>query len=94
VILEAWDAGAVPIAWMGSGGPAEIIEVSGGGLLYGEQTGESLGLQIRRVIEFEPEQRQALVERGRAWLSQNCDPVRYATRMLSYWDAIAGDESP
>ena len=34
VIFEAWDAGLVPLAWKGSGGPAETISASRGGLLY------------------------------------------------------------
>ena len=36
VIFEAWDAGAVPVVFAGSGGAAEVIEASAGGIvLYG-----------------------------------------------------------
>jgi glycosyltransferase involved in cell wall biosynthesis len=94
VIFEAWDAGVIPVAWKESGGPAEIIEASGGGLMYEEQTGESLGSQMLRAMEMDPEERRAMVERGRAWLRENCDPVRYAERMISHWDDLVSERLP
>lgn len=73
VVLEAWDCGAVPIAFAGSGGAAEIISASGGGLLYSHQTAESLAAVLVKATKLSGEQRAAFVQRGRAWMSMNTD---------------------
>lgn len=85
VIFEAWDAGTIPVAWAGAGGPAEVIRDSEAGFLYAEQTGRSLAHTLRRVLELSPLARQQMVERGRKWLSRNCDPKAYGERMLALW---------
>ncbi|MFN2244889.1 MAG: glycosyltransferase family 4 protein [Anaerolineae bacterium] len=85
VIFEAWDAGTIPVAWAGAGGPAEVIRDSEAGFLYAEQTGKSLAHTLQRVLELSPSARQQMVERGRKWLSTNCDPMAYGERMLALW---------
>lgn len=71
VIFEAWDCGAVPIAFAGSGGAAEIIEASGGGLVYLDQSPEGLANTLIDAMNMSEEQRAILVERGRAWMASN-----------------------
>ena len=89
VIFEAWDAGTIPVAWAGSGGPAEVIQASEGGLLYAEQTAGSLAQALRRALDLSPSARQQMVERGRQWLTGNCDPQAYGQRMLTLWQDVA-----
>ncbi|NIV36518.1 MAG: glycosyltransferase [Anaerolineae bacterium] len=89
VIFEAWDAGTIPVAWAGSGGPAEVIQASGAGLLYDEQNGASLAQTLERVLSLTPSDRKRMVERGRQWLLKNCDPEEYGQQMLAVWqDAV------
>jgi len=78
VILEAWDAGAVPVAFSGSGGAAEIVAASEGGILYEQQTPGSLARALRVALELDPEQRNRLVNNGRSWMSENCNPKIYS----------------
>jgi glycosyltransferase involved in cell wall biosynthesis len=89
VIFEAWDAGTIPVAWAGSGGPAEVIQASEGGLLYTEQTAASLARAMRRALDLSPPDRQRMVEQGRQWLASNCDPQAYGDRMLALWEEVA-----
>lgn len=89
VLLEAWDAGTVPIVWARSGGAAEVIEKSGGGLRYADQTGESLALTLREAAALTASERSALVESGRRWTGTACDPSHHADRLLTVWHAAA-----
>lgn len=89
VVFEGWDAGVVPVVWKGSGGPAEVVEQSGGGVLYEEQSGASLAKALRGVLETAPSQKQRMVEAGRAWMRENCDPAHYTARMLELWEGVA-----
>ena len=89
VIFEAWDAGTIPVAWAGSGGPAEVIQASGAGLLYDEQTGPALARTLERVLDLAPSARQQMVEHGQRWLLENCAPDVYSQKMLALWqDAV------
>ena len=91
VIFEAWDVCTVPIAWSGSGGPAETIAACDGGLLYEAQDGQSLARAMRAAMALSQSERSAMVERGRVWLREQCDPQRYANEMFDIWrDAIDG----
>lgn len=90
VIFEAWDAGAVPVAWEGSGGPAEVIGDSDGGLLYARATPESLAGAMARAMDLSPDERQAMIDRGREWLRTNCDPKTVARQVTAHWDRIVG----
>lgn len=85
VIFEAWDAGTVPIAWSGSGGSAEIIEASGGGLLYDRQAGDSLAATLKKAISLTPVERATLIQKGRTWLQAHCDTREFTSRMLALW---------
>jgi glycosyltransferase involved in cell wall biosynthesis len=77
VILEAWDAGAIPVAFAGSGGAAEIIAASDGGILYEEQRPEALAKALRYAVELDPGQAACLVDNGRSWMAKNCNPTHY-----------------
>lgn len=88
VIFEAWDAGTIPVVWAGSGGAAEIIQTSGGGLLYEDQTGESLAAILRQVSSLNDTERKDMVNHGRNWLTAHCDPQQYAFRMQHIWQTV------
>lgn len=85
VLFEAWDAEILPIAWRGSGGGAEVISNSGGGLLYEEQSGESLARTIKLALEMGAEGRRKMIDRGRGWLHDHCDPEMFARSMFALW---------
>jgi len=78
VIFEAWDAGTIPVVFAGSGGAAEVVKASKGGILYSEQTEESLARAIEDGLRLSQEERAELVANGRRWLRENCDAARYA----------------
>lgn len=67
VVMEAWEAGLVPIVYSGSGGAAEIVRKSGGGLLYEEWTAASLAQVLRRAKTMTGEDRRAMALAGLNW---------------------------
>jgi glycosyltransferase involved in cell wall biosynthesis len=77
VIFEGWDAGALPIVFAGSGGAAEIVAAADGGILYDEQTPQSLAMALRKALELDCEHRNKLVNNGRLWMSTNCNSEAY-----------------
>lgn len=77
VIFEAWDAGAVPVVFAGSGGAAEVVAAADAGLLYAEQTPASLGQAIAAALALPPAEHARLIANGRAWLHANCSPQHY-----------------
>jgi glycosyltransferase involved in cell wall biosynthesis len=81
VILEAWDAGVVPVAFSGSGGAAEIVAAANGGILYHEQEPSSLANALQEALELDPERRQQFVNNGRNWMLRNCDPETYGKKI-------------
>jgi glycosyltransferase involved in cell wall biosynthesis len=85
VIFEAWDAGTVPVVWQGSGGAAEVVEASGGGIIFQERTPASLGEAMKRALDLSKEQRAALVANGRAWLADHHDPAQIASELSKIW---------
>jgi len=85
VLFEAWDGDRLPIAWCGSGGGAEVISNSGGGLLYEEQSGESLASTLKVALEMDTDGRRRMIDRGRAWLRDHCDPEIFARSMFALW---------
>lgn len=94
VLFEAWQAGTVPIVWAGSGGAAEVVAESGGGLIYDEQTGESLARALSRATALTPEERATLVDCGRRWVRGACGPDAHARSLAAVWDlAVAGPVS-
>lgn len=88
VIFESLEAGCLPIAWSGSGGPAEVIRASGGGLLYEQQTGASLAQAMKQAMALSPHEYAQRVERGRAWVVTNCAPPVFSRRMLEISQAM------
>lgn len=89
VIFEAWDTGCVPVAFAGSGGAAEVLTASGGGILYPHQTAEALGQAIERALTLEAGERRELMRRGQQWMSEHCAPRRYAAAMRDVFLAVA-----
>jgi glycosyltransferase involved in cell wall biosynthesis len=85
-VLEAWDAAALPIVYAGSGGAAEIIRASGGGLLYDTQDGGSLATAIELACDMEPSTRRRMIERGRSWLRENTNRSNYLSRLTRLWE--------
>jgi glycosyltransferase involved in cell wall biosynthesis len=77
VIFEAWDAGAIPVVFSGSGGAAEIVAAAQGGVIYKEQNAESLADAIRAALELDGAQAGRLVSNGRSWMDRNCNPKTY-----------------
>jgi len=82
VIFEAWDAGAVPVVFAGSGGAAEIVAAVQGGILYEEQKPKSLARALRDALRLDHEQRTRFVNNGRSWMAKNCNPESY-TKAIS-----------
>jgi hypothetical protein len=73
VIFEAWDAGAVPVAFSGSGGGAEIVAAACGGILYDQQKPESLAAALHDAMDLDPSRVEELVNNGRSWMAKNCN---------------------
>lgn len=94
VIFEAWDAGAVPVAFAGGGGAAEIIAAASGGILYDEQTPESLSGAVETALDLPPEQAARLIQNGRDWMATHCDPVKYGRAVSSIFTEIRRAPSP
>lgn len=86
VVLEAWDAGTIPIVWQGSGGPAESVRRSGGGLLYEKQDGASLAGALKQVLAMTGEEREAMIQQGRNWMLENCDSGIYTRTITTLWE--------
>jgi glycosyltransferase involved in cell wall biosynthesis len=78
VIFEAWDAGAVPVACATSGGTAEIITAADGGILYAEETAESLATALQAALHLPAPETKKLIDNGRSWMAVHCDPAVHA----------------
>lgn len=76
VIFEAWDAGVVPVVFAGAGGAAEVVRGADGGLIYAEQTPECLARVLSQALRLTTDERMRLISNGRAWLTDNCSPLR------------------
>ncbi|MGA7713408.1 MAG: glycosyltransferase [Rhizomicrobium sp.] len=81
VIFEAWDAGCVPVVFGDGGGPAEIVRASGGGLIYADQTPDSLAAALQRALALDDAEKADLVAAGREWMAKNCHPSDYGIAM-------------
>ena len=92
VILEAWDAGAVPVAFAGAGGSAEIISAAGGGLVYQKQTPECLARALAAALSLPKADAERYVANGRAWMAANCGAERYGRALGAVFSAAAGDK--
>jgi glycosyltransferase involved in cell wall biosynthesis len=83
VVMEAWEAGAVPIVSDASGGAAELIKRSGGGLLFRGHDAESIAGVIAQSLALSDAERERLVGNGRRWAGQHLS-------MAAYRQALAG----
>jgi len=90
VILEAWDAGAVPVVFSGSGGAAEIVAAAEGGILYDRQTPESLAVALQEAFDLDPCRAAELVSNGRSWMARNCDQRTSSQVVLTILSAACG----
>ncbi len=88
VVFEAWNMGLIPIVWEGSGGAAEIINASGGGILYEYETGECLADAMKYSIQMPASKRSQLIKMGEKWLHDNCAQDVYVSQMFSLWRTI------
>ncbi len=77
VIFEAWDAGIVPVVCAKSGGAAEVVSASGGGILYDAPTPESLAAALRQGLAMNASTRENLIQKGCTWMERHCDPRIY-----------------
>jgi len=83
VVLEAWSAGSVPICSADSGGAAEIVRASGGGVLYDGNSPEDIASALRSAVGMAEDARRRLVENGRTWMRTNLS-------IISYRDHLSG----
>lgn len=89
VVFEAWDTGCVPVVFAGSGGAAEVLTASQGGILYPRQTAEDLGEAIERALTLSPEDRAGFIRRGQEWMNEHCAPASHASAMRKVFLAVA-----
>lgn len=95
VIFEAWDAGAVPVACITSAGAAEVIAAADGGILYAEQTPQSLARALQAALRLPQEEVARLIGNGRSWMSKHCDPRPYNEALAKILcDAAASQRNP
>lgn len=78
VIFEAWDAGAIPIVFAGSGGAAEIVAAAKGGILYEKQEPDCLAKALCYALKLGDEEKVRLINNGRLWMAENCHPKTYS----------------
>lgn len=86
VIFEAWDAGSVPVVFGGSGGAAEVISASGGGILYSTQTPAALSEAIQTAFALDEHEVACMIGRGRDWLDENCSPSTYGRAIFKVFE--------
>jgi glycosyltransferase involved in cell wall biosynthesis len=83
VVLEAWDAGCLPVVYAGSGGAAEVVGASGGGLIYESQTPDCLAAALSRALSTPAAERARMVSKGRTWARANCDAEAYGRALAA-----------
>lgn len=97
VILEAWDAGAVPVVFAGAGGAAEIVKAAQGGILYSEQSPLALGEALKAALALSDEEAHEFVSNGRAWMRDNCILEAYGQRIFQIFSEaipkMSGDQT-
>ena len=89
VIFEAWDAGAVPVVYRGSGGAAEVVAAADGGIIYERQSSVALADALQRALELDEEGHAAFIANGRQWLASNCNPTECAAAMSTIFAHVA-----
>jgi glycosyltransferase involved in cell wall biosynthesis len=87
VIFEAWDSGCLPLAFAGSGGAAEVIAASGGGVLYAEQRPQCLAEALGQTLALPKAERDAMLNKGRAWMQEQLSVPRYGQAVTGFFQA-------
>jgi len=93
VILEAWDAGAVPVVFGGSGGAAEVVAAADGGIIYEKQEPRCLADAIQAAIKLDFKEKSRLVHNGRSWMAKNCDARSYGRAMHEIFSAVCAESN-
>lgn len=57
-----------------------------GGVLYAEQTPESLAEALKVCLKLSHEEREEMIYRGREWLKVNCNSEEYSRKLLDILD--------
>jgi glycosyltransferase involved in cell wall biosynthesis len=94
VIFEAWDAGAIPVACSASGGAAEVIAASGGGILYSQHKPAALAKALHTALRLSAGDAAKLVSNGRGWVSENCHPKRYGEMFAGVLKQACSSKQP
>ncbi|MDA8988726.1 glycosyltransferase family 4 protein [bacterium] len=81
VILEAWESGVVPVVPATSGGAAEVIRESRGGVLARDRSPEELSQAIHLTFSLSDEERGEMVDRGRRWVREHLSVEAYRGRL-------------
>jgi glycosyltransferase involved in cell wall biosynthesis len=93
VMLEAWDSGAVPVVFAGSGGAAEIAACADAAIIYESQTPQALAKALNIALSMASGDRSAMATNGRSWIASNCQPDAFAVALSEVF-AQAAASSP
>jgi glycosyltransferase involved in cell wall biosynthesis len=77
VVIEAWEAGIVPIVYAGSGGAAEIVRASRGGLTFSAWTSEALAETLSAALALSTHDYNEMAVNGRRWANETLSLERY-----------------
>jgi glycosyltransferase involved in cell wall biosynthesis len=92
VLFEAWDHGIPVIAGSFSGGAAESVRGSGGGLMFDLWSAESLANALERALLTGEAEAAGLAAAGLEWMTSATDPGRYAEQVAEVFrSALKGD---
>ncbi len=80
-VPEAWNAGCIPICPAQSGGPAEILRLSGGGILYNRDEPGSLQTAMRSALDLDAQARAHMLENGLAFAQSQFSIGEYRSRL-------------
>lgn len=91
VILEAWDAGVVPVVFGGNGGAAEIVSAANGGIIFDEKSPQSLAESLKLALSLSEKDHKELIANGREWIEQYCNPKKYADTITDVLEKTVSD---
>jgi glycosyltransferase involved in cell wall biosynthesis len=81
VVIEAWEAGVVPIVYAESGGAAEIVRASGGGLIFSPWEPEALAKTLAVALALTDEASGEIAAKGRHWAEETLSLERYMANL-------------
>ena len=87
IILEAFALGK-PVIAFNLGGQAELIRVSGCGLLAEPHDTKDFGRKTRQIIE-NPSLAREMGDRGKKFIIRNCGPRHYVDALLRLYDSVS-----